>query len=108
MTRILTVCLRGWLWLLVANCGMSATNAPIPYVPTRHDMVKDLLWLAEVGTNDVVYDLGSGDGRIVIAAARDFGARKAVGIEMNPELVRESREKTKEAGVADRVSFIEG
>jgi hypothetical protein len=62
-------CLRVWLWLMVANCGMAATNAPIPYVPTRHDMVKDLLWLAEVGTNDVVYDLGSGDGRIVIPAA---------------------------------------
>lgn len=53
----------------------------IPYVPTRHDAVRDLLWLADVGTNDVVYDLGSGDGRVVIAAVRGFGARKAVGIE---------------------------
>ena len=90
----------------------AADSAPatpaIPYVPTRHDTVKDLLWLAEVRTNDVVYDLGSGDGRIVIAAVRDFGARRAVGIEANPQLVRESREKAAQAGVADRVQFIQG
>ena len=90
-----------------------ATNAapaktPIPYVPTRHDAVRDLLWLADVGTNDVVYDLGSGDGRVVIAAVRDFQARSAVGIEINPQLVAESRENAAQAGVADRVRFIQG
>jgi len=90
-----------------------ATNAtpattPIPYVPTRHDAVRDLLWLADVGTNDVVYDLGSGDGRVVIAAVRDFHARSAVGIEINPQLVAESRENAARAGVADRVRFIQG
>jgi SAM-dependent methyltransferase len=64
--------------------------------------------MAEVGTNDVVYDLGSGDGRIAIAAVRDFGARRAVGIELNPQLVQESREKAFQAGVAERVQFIHG
>jgi precorrin-6B methylase 2 len=80
----------------------------IPYVPTRHDTVRDLLWLADVGTNDVVYDLGSGDGRIVIAAVRDFGARRAVGIEINPQLIQESRENAAQAGVSNRVQFING
>ena len=83
-------------------------TAAIPYVPTRHDTVRDLLWLADVHTNDVVYDLGSGDGRIVIAAVRDFGARRAVGIEAASRLVEESCEQAVRAGVADRVQFILG
>jgi SAM-dependent methyltransferase len=89
----------------------AATNtarANIPYVPTRHDTVRDLLWLADVGTNDVVYDLGSGDGRIVIAAVRDFHARKAVGLEIKSELVRESRTNAARSGITNRVEFIQG
>jgi len=86
----------------------SAAKTTIPYVPTRHDIVKDLLWLAEVGTNDIVYDLGAGDGRVVIAAVRDFGARKAVGIELDAQLVQQSREKAAPAGVSGRVEFIHG
>src|SRR5947209_6147078 len=80
----------------------------IPYVPTERDTVRDMLWMAEVGTNDVVFDLGSGDGRVVISAVRDFHARRAVGIEIDPKLVRESREAADKAGVPDRVEFIEG
>src|ERR1035437_5449220 len=70
----------------------------IPYVPTRHDTVKDLLWLADVGTHDVVYDLGSGDGRVVIAAVRDFHACRAVGVEIDAKLVQESRSNAVAAG----------
>jgi SAM-dependent methyltransferase len=66
-----------------------------------------MLRLADVKPNDVVYDLGSGDGRVVIAAARDWGAR-GVGIELDGKLVAESRELAKRAGVADRVTFHEG
>ena len=105
-------------WTLVSGAGLSWADAPetnavstqltIPYVPTRQDVVRDLFWLADVGTNDVLYDLGSGDGRIVIAAVRDCGARKAVGIEIDPQRIRESREKAKEAGVTDRVEFVQG
>ena len=89
------------------------TNTPplrpsIPYVATRNDAVQDMLYIANVGKEDVVYDLGSGDGRIVIAAVRDFGARRAVGIEIDPERIRESRENAEKAGVADRVEFIQG
>jgi SAM-dependent methyltransferase len=90
------------------NSGSSQDQASIPYVVTHHDVVRDMLWMGDVGQDDVVYDLGSGDGRIVIAAARDFGARRAVGVEIDPELVRESRQNAREAGVADRVKFIEG
>src|SRR5436190_4314010 len=80
----------------------------IPYVATHTDTVRDMLWMAQVGKEDVVYDLGSGDGRIVIAAVRDFGARRGVGIEKDPDLVRKSRENAVNAGVADRVEFREG
>ncbi|HCE46869.1 MAG TPA: hypothetical protein DET40_25255 [Lentisphaeria bacterium] len=80
----------------------------ITYVPTQQDVVKDMLWLAEVGPNDVVYDLGSGDGRVVIAAVRDFHAKRAVGVEIEAELVEESRANAVAAGVQDRVEFIHG
>jgi SAM-dependent methyltransferase len=116
MLICLITCLAGWSMLsslTLAQAASQETNKPsgqltIPYVPTRHDVVRDLLWLADVGTNDVVYDLGSGDGRIVISAVRDFGARKAVGIEINPELISESKANAAKAGVSDRVEFIQG
>jgi cyclopropane fatty-acyl-phospholipid synthase-like methyltransferase len=76
-----------------------------PYVPTANEAVAEMLREAKVGANDVVYDLGSGDGRIVIAAARDFGAR-GVGIELDPTLVQQSREAALAAGVAGRTQFI--
>jgi precorrin-6B methylase 2 len=96
-----------------SSAATPETNKPaaqltIPYVPTRHDIVRDMLWLAEVGKDDVVYDLGSGDGRVVIAAVRDFGARRAVGIEIDPQRIRESVENAKRAGVSNRVEFIQG
>jgi len=64
-----------------------------------------MLELAEVKANDIVYDLGCGDGRIVIAAVKQFGAR-GVGIDIDPERIRESRENARLAGVSDRVTFV--
>jgi SAM-dependent methyltransferase len=78
----------------------------IHYVPTPTKVVEAMLNVADVGPKDVVYDLGSGDGRIVIAAARR-GAR-GVGIELDPGLVAEASRNAKKAGVLDRVQFIEG
>ena len=75
-----------------------------PYVSTPAVVVQRMLDLAEVGPGDVLYDLGSGDGRIVIAAARR-GAR-AVGVEIDPDLVLESRTRSQAAGVEDRVTFL--
>ena len=99
------------LALTLAGCAATADAPKVtqtldaPYVPTADEVVTEMLRGAKVGPNDVVYDLGSGDGRIVIAAARDFGAR-AVGIELDPALVQQSRERALAAGVADRVTFV--
>jgi len=78
----------------------------VPFVQTPTLLVRRMLQLAEVGRRDLVWDLGSGDGRIVIAAARDFGAR-GVGYEIDPALIRESRERAQKAGVAARTRFLE-
>src|SRR5579885_2696757 len=79
----------------------------VPYVPTTEEAVAAMLQLARVEKNDIVYDLGCGDGRIVVAAAKDFGAR-AVGIDINPERIAEARANAKRAGVENRVRFEEG
>jgi len=78
----------------------------VPYVPTTEAAVKAMLELADVKRTDVVYDLGCGDGRIVIAAARTFGAR-GVGIDINPVRIAEANENAKKAGVEGRVRFEE-
>ncbi len=77
-----------------------------PYVPTPQDVVDRMLELAGVTKDDVVYDLGCGDGRIVITAARRFGAR-GVGIDFDPERIAEANANAKRAGVQDLVTFIE-
>lgn len=78
----------------------------VPFVPTDQRVVRAMLRLAAVDAGDVVYDLGSGDGRIVVAAARDHGAQ-AVGVEIDRERVERAEAYADRAGVAHRVSFIE-
>lgn len=80
------------------------TGPDILFVATPEAVGAEMLKLAAVEPGDVVYDLGSGDGRLVISAARDFGAR-GVGIEIDASLVQDSRERAAAAGVADRVRF---
>jgi cyclopropane fatty-acyl-phospholipid synthase-like methyltransferase len=80
----------------------------VPFATTPHAAVAKMLEMAKVGPEDMVYDLGSGDGRIVIAAARDFGARAAIGVDLDPKRVAEGEENARQAGVADRVRFIRG
>ena len=79
----------------------------VPYVPTPDEVVDKMLTMAKVGKNDVVYDLGCGDGRIVITAARKYGAR-GVGIDLNPERIKEANENLQKAKVGDRVKFMVG
>jgi SAM-dependent methyltransferase len=86
---------------------LSSPNADVPFVESPQPVVDKMLELASVTENDVVYDLGSGDGRIPITAARDYGAR-GVGIEIKPRLVEEARKNAKDAGVDDRVTFRQG
>ena len=82
-------------------------NIAGPYVPTPWVIVEEMLKLADIRGDDVVYDLGSGDGRLVIAAAKRFGAR-GVGVELQTELVEMGRIGAKHDGVADRVKFVQG
>ena len=100
-----------WMRLAVGVIGVAAlaTRAPAqtrlaPFVATPSDVVDRMLRLASVGPRDIVYDLGSGDGRIVIAAAKSFGAR-GVGIDIDAALVEQARANAAAAGVADRVIF---
>ena len=95
-----------------AGCGLS-TGALVqrptlaPYVPTPQDVVDRMLEVAQVTSRDVVYDLGSGDGRIVITAARKYGAR-GVGIDIDGERISESRRNARDAGVGSLVEFRRG
>ena len=79
----------------------------VHYVPTPDAVVRTMLDAANVTAADVVYDLGSGDGRIVIEAAKRYGAR-AVGVELDPELIKQSNKNAQKAGVADKVKFVRG
>lgn len=104
-------------WITIAVTVLSAagraqTQEPKPtpdihYVPTSGGVTDAMLKLAKVTPDDVVYDLGSGDGRIVIAAAKKYGAR-GVGVELDPELIKTATRKAQKAGVADRVRFVQG
>jgi SAM-dependent methyltransferase len=92
----------------VARIGGAQTHPPdVRFVATLPEVVDTMLAAARVTGADTVYDLGSGDGRIVIAAAKKYGAR-GVGIEINPLLIAESNASAREAGVANLVQFIQG
>ena len=80
-------------------------NFLIRFVPTPEEVVEAMCKLGKVGKDDVVYDLGCGDGRIVITAVTDFSAKRGVGVDIDPELVKLSIDNAKKANVADRVQF---
>jgi len=84
-----------------------ARTPDVIYVPTPEAVVDAMLELAEVGPGDVLYDLGSGDDRIPVTAAQRFGIH-AVGIDINPVRIMEANANAEEAGVSDKVTFIEG
>jgi SAM-dependent methyltransferase len=89
-----------------AQTAKPARTPDVPYVPTTETAVGEMLKLAGVKKGDIVYDLGCGDGRIVIAAAKNYGAR-GVGIDINPERIAEAKENAKKAGVEHLVRFEE-
>lgn len=103
------------IWFVLAAAPATAVVTQTPstrppdafFVPTRQNVADAMLRLARVTADDLVYDLGSGDGRIVILAAQKYGAR-AVGVEIDPALVRRAREAASDAGVTALVRFIEG
>ena len=96
----------GVAFMLVAAIAASATEPSVPYVPTPPEVVERMLEMAKVGPQDYLIDLGSGDGRIVVTAARKFGAR-GFGVDLNPVRIRESIENAAKAGVSDRVAFYQ-
>ena len=102
-------------WLLSAPAGYAtyaAVQVPgderrpdVVYVPTPPDVVDAMLKVAKVTKDDIVYDLGSGDGRIVVAAAKQYGAT-GVGIDIDPQRIKEAQENARAAGVTDKVRFL--
>ena len=96
--------------LLIAGAGagpvLGQPQFDVPFVPTSMVVVDEMLRLANVGPDDLVMDLGSGDGRVVIAAAKKFGAR-GLGVELDQYLLMQSEESTRQAGVEKRVKFVE-
>jgi len=106
MKRMLVVLIVGWAVTITGavQAQILGPNEEIPFVPTPIEVIDRMLELAEVKKGDVVYDLGSGDGRIVIRAAKKYGAR-AVGIEMDRSLLDKARKAAKVEGVSHLVEF---
>jgi len=80
----------------------------VPYVPTPPEVVERMLKLGKAKKGDVYYDLGCGDGRIVITAVQKFGAARGTGYDIDPERIKEANENAENAGVTDKVKFILG
>ncbi|CAN5190684.1 hypothetical protein BH23BAC2_BH23BAC2_06710 [soil metagenome] len=90
--------------ILCLGSSLEIAAQDVGYVPTRTPVLDAMLELAKVKSDDVVYDLGSGDGRIVIAAAQKYGAR-GVGIDIDPRRIKEANENARNAGLTDKVEF---
>lgn len=118
----LRVLRSGLAAILFASIGLQATaqsgddkyqpqvgqsGKDVVWVPTNNELVNRMLEMAKVTKDDLLFDLGAGDGKIAIAAARNHGAR-AVGIEFNPEMAALAKRNAERAGVADRVTIING
>ena len=101
-----TVLVAGAAQAQTASQPAQLRSPDVIYVPTPPEVVEAMLKLAKVGPNDVVYDLGSGDGRIPIAAVQMFKAKSAVGIDIDPQRIREANENLRKASVGDRVRFL--
>ena len=95
------------LFFLCITAHADENDWRVPFITTPDEVVVRMLELADTRADDLVADLGSGDGRIVITAARRFGAR-GLGIELDAGLVQKSRENARHAGVAERVTFVQG
>jgi SAM-dependent methyltransferase len=115
--KAITAAILLMLWTAVSAAPQESTSEraikaledffkfDVPYVPTPPEVVKTILKFAGAGPDDTVYDLGSGDGRIVIAAVRDFGVKKGVGIEIDQTLVNKAAANAAAADVSERAQF---
>jgi precorrin-6B methylase 2 len=99
------------LLVLALSVGVVQAQAPtrspdVIYVPTPQEVVEAMLKMADVKSTDIVYDLGSGDGRIPITAVEKFGARSAVGIDIDPQRIKEANANLAKSKAGDRVKFL--
>jgi SAM-dependent methyltransferase len=104
--RRLALCAGAILTTGLFSATAQQRKPDVHYVPTPEEVVEEMLRLANVSKDDVVYDLGCGDGRIVITAAKKYGAR-GVGVDIDPQRIKESNENAQKAGVEDRVKFLQ-
>lgn len=106
---------RELIWLAILSLfiwfspslSSQQVHRDVPYVPSPYEVVEEMLRLAQLKPNDILYDLGCGDGRIVVEAAKR-GIKKAVGIDIDPERIAESWENARQAGVTNLVEFRQG
>lgn len=108
ISRSTTVALAA-VWVVASATALAQQSRPqldVHFVPTPEEVVDRMLAMADVTEKDFVIDLGSGDGRIVIAAARKYGAR-GLGVDLDPQRIKEANENRQKAGVADKVEFIQ-
>ncbi len=109
-----TICkaARGWLRIGailapgILSTAVWAAEPRVPYVPTPQEVVERMLEMAKVTSTDYLIDLGSGDGRIVVTAAKKYGAR-GFGVDLNPQRINEANQNAKQAGVLDKVAFYQ-
>lgn len=104
-TQVLVVALLGAAFAWAQSAEAPALD--VPFVPTAPELVEQMLKLGQIKKTDTLYDLGCGDGRIVIMAAQRYGAH-AVGVDLNPERIAEANENAKKAGVTGLVRFVQG
>lgn len=108
-TLLLTAAVGSGMMLLPFGraFAQSTPRLDVPYVPTPQEVVDKMLEMAKVGKNDTLFDLGCGDGRIVVTAAKKLGAR-GTGIDIDPTRIAEAKENAKKAGVSERAQFRVG
>ena len=104
--RFLISCFAVLILIFPVSVTAQQKKPEVPYVPTPDNVVLEMLKMAQVDKDDLVYDLGCGDGRIVITAVSKFGCR-GVGIDIDPERIKESKENAIKTGVSDRVQFMQ-
>jgi len=92
---------------VLAQGNAPARQLDVPYVPTPQSVVNRMLQMARVGKNDLLYDLGCGDGRLVVTAAKRYGAR-GIGIDLDPQRIKEAKSNARKAGVGDKAEFLVG
>jgi SAM-dependent methyltransferase len=105
LNRLMVSCV---LILMVSSCAQAQVEdieRDVPFVPTPQPVVEEMLRLADPKEGEVLYDLGCGDGRIVVTAAKKYKVR-GIGVDIDPERIRESNENAEKAGVSERVKFI--